>query len=644
MNYSRFPIKHSSHIIAIAIGLIGLPLVMTPFVHAEETQELTKALSFKPRQSEVGYELVAAGDVAKCKLERISREDGKGFWLTGPAGQPLRWFVDTNADKSPDRWCYYNNGVEVYRESDTDFNGTADEYRWLNTEGMRWGIDKDEDGVIDSWQQISAEEVTSEVIAALANNDSQRFQRLLLSESELGTLGLGDAMVESVQDRVKAATEQFPNWMAQQKVVTPNSRWTNFGADRPGVVPAGTDKSTKDVIVYENAVALFEDAGQARQLIVGSMIQVNGAWRLASLPRLVGDQSSASESGVFFPTSYSPRGTGNTAESSSGMSQALENLVNELQDIDSKLNTPEANTAVLQGKRADVLEKLVSHSDAESDRKVWIEQFADTVSAAAQVGDFPTGIERMDQFLTKLQSTEASPEAIAYVTFRKITADHNLRMQEPGAKFDQLNEDYLGSLRDFVRDYPSARDSAEAMLQIALAAEFTGDPKEASKWYGQAASSFASTDSGKKAAGAIRRLNLQGKPFAISGPTLDNRTFNSNSYRGGPVIYHCWASWCESCKADMRALKELQAKYAKQKLRVVGLNLDSDRKLADEYIKTNTLPWINVFDPGGLDSNLAIGYGILTLPVNIVVDKDGNVVKSGAHWTELDRIIEELVK
>ena len=244
--------------------------------------------------------------MAKCKLDRISRHDGKGFWITGPAGQPLRWFVDTNGDNKPDRWCYYNNGVEVYRESDTNFNGTADEYRWLNTEGLRWGIDQDEDGKIDSWKLISAEEVTYEVVQALATSDVDRFQRLLLTEAEIQSLELGGDMTTALRQRVAAAREQFASWMREQQVVTSTSRWTNFGADKPGIVPAGTEQSSQDVVVYENAVALLESDGEPRQLVVGTMIQVEGGWRLASLPRLISDNSSMSESGVFFNVSFTP--------------------------------------------------------------------------------------------------------------------------------------------------------------------------------------------------------------------------------------------------------------------------------------------------------------------------------------------------
>ncbi|MBX3423452.1 MAG: redoxin domain-containing protein [Pirellulaceae bacterium] len=628
------------------LGLFVALALSTNFsrLAANESTELTKALSFKPRQADVNYEKVSADEVGKCKLEKVARDDGKGFWVTGPAGQPLRWFVDTNGDNKPDRWCYFNAGDEVYRESDTNFNGTADEYRWLNTEGMRWGIDSDEDGTIDSWRIISAEEISYEVIQALATGDIKRFQRLLPTEAQIEGLALGSAMTDSLKARVQTARDQFPGWMRQQQLVTATSRWTNFGADKPGIVPAGTAASKQDIVVYENAVALFDNDGEARQLIIGTLIQVDGSWRLASLPRKVGDNATSEDTGVFFNVSYNPRGQNSTAETEMGISKSLEALVVELQGIDDKLNGDVNDKASLHARRADVLDKLIASAQSADDRAIWIEQMADTVSAAAQIGEYPDGTNRLRKFSAKLKENGADASSLAYVEFRRITAEHNLDMQQPGAKFEELNEAYLASLRGFIEEYPQAEDSAEAILQIALAAEFNGDAKEAARWYDRAAKGYASSDSGKKAAGALRRLNLEGKPFSIAGTTLDGKTFNSNAFRDRPVVYHCWASWCEGCKADMRALKELQAKYAKHKLLIVGVNLDKERAQADQFIKQNPYPWPHIHDPGGLDSSLATSYGILTLPVNIVVDKNGNVVKSGAHWTELDRIIDQLVK
>src|SRR5690606_27691002 len=200
-------------------------------------------------------------------------------------------------------------------------------------------------------------------------------------------------------------------------------------------------------------------------------------------------------------------------------------------------------------------------------------------------------------------------------------------MQDPKADYEALQKEYIDNLQAFVTKYPASEDSADAMLQIALSAEVSGEAKTAEQWYGKAKAGFPDSTAGRKAAGAIERLNLVGKKFGLRSPTLDGRTFSSEAYLGGPVVYHCWASWCEGCKAEMRALKELQNKYAKTKLRIVGINFDNSPELANGFLKESPFPWVHLRDEGGLESNLAVSYGILTLPFNVVVDKTGKVVK-----------------
>ncbi|QDV27077.1 redoxin domain-containing protein [Aureliella helgolandensis] len=614
---------------------------------AEPSDQLVKALSYAPAQPDVNYEKVSKEQLGECTIEELKRDDGKGFWITGPAGQPLRWFADTDGDNKIDRWSYYNAGVEVYREVDTDANRTADAYRWLSTEGMRWGVDKNEDGVVEEWSVISAEEVTAEVVRAVAAGDPARFARLLIADAEIASLGLGAEKEAALRKRVTEAGLEFTAWASGQKVVTPRSRWTNFGADKPGIVPAGTDGSTKDLVVYENTVALMDEGGEARQLLVGTMIQVGSAWRLVDLPEAVSDGSIVSGEGMFFSATFSPRGGRNAPEVTGGISKAMERLVPELQEIDEKLVSGSGNMEVLQAGRADVLEKLVSAATDGKERADWIRQFADTVSAAAQAGEYTGGVARLREFAAKLSADKASEEELAYVVYRTIAAAHNLEMQQPEADYEKLQGNYLDNLKAFVTKYPQSPDAADAMLQMALSAEFSGESKTAQEWYGKASKGFGSTLPGRKAAGALRRLELVGNRFGLEGKTLDQRNFSSSSYLGGPVVYHCWASWCEGCKAEMRALKELQAKYAKTKLKIVGINFDNseaDFARRTTFLQEGKFPWVHLVDEGGLDSDLAVGYGILTLPLNIVVDSSGKVVKTGVHWTELDGVIEGLVK
>ncbi len=113
------------------------------------------------------------------------------------------------------------------------------------------------------------------------------------------------------------------------------------------------------------------------------------------------------------------------------------------------------------------------------------------------------------------------------------------------------------------RPTPPAPDSAEALLQIGLSAELSGDVEDASKWYSRAAKDYGDSLNGRKADGAARRLNLVGKKLPLVAKTIDGKDFDLRDYKNQVVIVHCWATWCDPCKADMNKMREMSAKYAK---------------------------------------------------------------------------------
>ena len=113
---------------------------------------------FKPTQKDVEYETPPPEDFKKCRIsvERVGKISG---WVVfGPNGQVLRRFVDSDGDSTVDQWRYYNHGLEVYRDIDTNHNSKPDQCRWLNTGGSRRAVDSNEDGRIDSWKSLSPEE------------------------------------------------------------------------------------------------------------------------------------------------------------------------------------------------------------------------------------------------------------------------------------------------------------------------------------------------------------------------------------------------------------------------------------------------------------------------------------------------------
>ena len=64
-------------------------------------------------------------------------------------GNVLRQFSDTNGDKKLDSWSFFKDGVETYRDSDTNFDHKADEHRYFTKDNVRVLVDEDQDGKPD---------------------------------------------------------------------------------------------------------------------------------------------------------------------------------------------------------------------------------------------------------------------------------------------------------------------------------------------------------------------------------------------------------------------------------------------------------------------------------------------------------------
>lgn len=598
-----------------------------------------QALSLKPLQKDANYETVPSDRVAKCTVSDIDKEGENGWEVTGPDGSMLRRFVDTNGDKKIDLWSYYNFGVEAYRDIDADFNGKADQYRWLGNTGTRWGLDRDEDGRIDAWKRISAEEVSAEVVAALRDADARRFVRLLATPSELQSLGLGEAKLAELEMKAKLAASDFAELAKNQKSIGPEAEWIQFAAPAPGLVPAGTNGSTKDVVVYENVVAMYENGGEGGQLMVGTLVQIDDRWRMVALPNIGADDGALTQtSGLFF----NPSGAATTG-AMPATDAGIQALVTQLESLDKKLaSAEEKGLPPLHAARADLVEKLITGSGNAEDRATWTRQLVDTVSVAVQSGQYPDGLQRLKSVSGKYARSD---EALAaYADYQAIQAEYVLR-QTPDADFEKVQLWYLETLSDFVESHPRTIESAQAMLQLALSKEFEDKEKEALAYYRKVRDGFDGTEVGEKAAGAVRRLESVGRKIELEGTTLDGKSFKLSQARGRPVIVHYWATWCEPCKQDMKLLSRLQGRYKRAGLTLVGINVDARRSDADAFMRENRLPWIQLFEEGGLESSrLSKAFGVQTLPTMMLIDKEGTVVRHNVRAADLDAELEEMLK
>ena len=614
--------------------IAGVLATCLPNYGRSENPTSGQALRLAPIQLKVDIDRPDPKQFDQYSVKAASTGKNEAGWIVeGPAGQTLRRFVDTNKDNKVDLWCYYKRGVEVYRDIDADFNGKADQYRWLGTAGMRWGLDPDEDGQINQWKAISAEEVTAEVVTALATGDVDRFKLVLLTTTELSGLQLGATHTEQLLEKLKGVESGFERLVTAQKVVRRTTRWVHSVASRPSLIPAGTRGSRKDLTLYENVAAVIETGSTPQQISIGTLIQVRDGWRVVDLPHgFSPDQELTLGAEIFFPPAMQPVSLP-AAATPVGISDAGQELLAQLNTIDEELETTTRTTEriSLHIKRADILSKLSQQSKPGDEQQTWVRQLADTVSAAVQTGELPSGVERLAGLVRQLTREQQPDSLIAYVHFRHLSADYAQKINEPDADFGAIQQQWLANLKQFVTAFPKSEDAAEAMLQLAIAREFENLETEASTWYSRIIKQYPNTIAARKAAGAQRRLRSVGQKIALRGTTLSGTNLDLASLRGMVVLVHYWATWCEPCLEQMEQLRTLQTRYGRNRFKIVGVNLDASAQDVKAYLQDRRFPWPHLFAEGGLDSRLANELGILSLPTMLLVGADGKVLTRNLH-------------
>ena len=82
---------------------------------------------------------------------------------------------------------------------------------------------------------------------------------------------------------------------------------------------------------------------------------------------------------------------------------------------------------------------------------------------------------------------------------------------------------------------------AEALLQLALSSEFSGDKEAAEKSYRRLVADFPKNPKTPKAQGALRRLSAVGKPIELKGPDVSSGSMvDLGQYKGKAVLIHYW--------------------------------------------------------------------------------------------------------
>ena len=95
---------------------------------------------------------------------------------------------------------------------------------------------------------------------------------------------------------------------------------------------------------------------------------------------------------------------------------------------------------------------------------------------------------------------------------------------------------------------------------------------------------------------------------------------NLDAYKGKVVYIDFWATWCGPCKQSFPWMKAMHEKYNKEGLVILAVNVDQEKKKADDFLKEFTPDFPVIFDSTG---TLATQFKVQTMPSSYMLDREG---------------------
>ncbi len=123
----------------------------------------------------------------------------------------------------------------------------------------------------------------------------------------------------------------------------------------------------------------------------------------------------------------------------------------------------------------------------------------------------------------------------------------------------------------------------------------------------------------------------EGKPVSLS------------SFRGKYLLIDFWASWCSPCRKENPNVVRTYKKYKDKGFEILGVSLDRDKKSWLKAIKEDQLSWTHVSDLKYWQNEVAVLYGVQSIPHTVLLDKEGKIIARNLRGKALETKLAELL-